>query len=43
MDRERILPLALRASAVAFVFLPALGFVFLPAEFRRPTTPPTSA
>jgi len=34
MDRERILPLALRISAVTFVFLPTLGFAFLPAEFR---------
>lgn len=41
MDRERLLPLVIRVSAVTFVFLPTLGFLFLPAEFRwTPHHPP---
>lgn len=41
MSRERLLPVLLRVSAVTFVFLPALGFAFLPAEFRwAPHHPP---
>jgi hypothetical protein len=40
-DRRRLLAPALRVSAVAFVFLPALGFLLLPAGFRwAPHHPP---
>lgn len=40
-DRERLLSLVLRVSAVLFVFAPGLGFLLLPAEFRwSPHHPP---
>ena len=34
MDREALLPTALRVSAVLFAVGPAIGFVLFPAEFR---------
>lgn len=41
MDRDRLLRIALRVSAVTFVFLPSLGFAFFPAGFRwAPHHPP---
>jgi hypothetical protein len=41
LDREHLLPIVLRVSAVLFLFAPSLGFIFLPAEFRwAPHNPP---
>lgn len=34
MDRERLLPIVLRVSAVLFAVGPILGFLLFPAEFR---------
>jgi hypothetical protein len=34
MERERLLPIVLRVSALLFLVVPTLGFLFLPAEFR---------
>jgi len=41
MDKEKLLPVVLRASAILLIFAPGLGFAFLPAEFRwAPYHPP---